>query len=378
MLCTPMASATEPPCKVSPQCHTPLPPTNLQPPTISGGLEPGQTLTALPGSWTNEPTAYRYQWQLCSPAWESCAGITGANTDTYTLSLSDVGSRITVSVGASNAGGTSGSVSSEATAIVVLNAAMFAVAHITPLGLPPSKPVPVDLRLGFTSKALHSSETPDLSQISLEISRSVTFQTAGLQSCPLAKLYSSAAHARRACAKSLVGDGTVISEVKLPGQAVAPINGHLLAFYNFESGASRILAQVTSETALPLTYVIPFEIAETRGAFGTDLIARKMRDIKGICRKFSKYYSCFEQPYAFKGIYGQISKFEISLHRQLIHTGKAESFVSAQCAVHGHLRRASFPLMKVSLDYQDAPSLSEIVAGRCEAPKGSGLRPPSS
>ena len=351
MLCASIASATEPPCKASPQCHAPPTPTNVQPPSISGGLEAGETVTALPGSWTNEPTAYSYQWEACWSPGKRCAVISEDNTDTYTLTESDVGSQINVSVGASNAGGGSGySVESAPTGIVVLNPTMLAVARITPLGLRLSKPVPIDLRLGFRSQALHSSATPDITQISLKISRSVSFQTAGLPSCPLAKLYSSAARARRICAKSLVGDGMVISEVKLPGQAVAPINGHLQAFYDLHSGTPRILAQVTSETALPLTYVIPFEISKTRGYFGTNLIAPKMRLIEGICIR-SKYYSCFEQPYAFKGIYGHISEFELSLRRHFTHAGKTNSFVSdANCTVHGHPRAGfTLPLEKVTL-----------------------------
>ena len=146
--------------------------------------------------------------------------------------------------------------------------------------------------------------------------------------------------------------------MKLPGQAVATIKGHLLAFYDLRSGTPRILAQVTSESALPLTYVIPFKISKTRGVFGTDLVAPKMREIEGICRR-SKYYSCFEQPYAFKGIYGRISKFEMSLFRKFINAGKTESFVSdPECAAHGH---RVFPLERQPWTTMQHPRLAKLL-----------------
>jgi sugar lactone lactonase YvrE len=43
------------------------PPSNTQPPGISGAGQEGQTLTANPGSWTGaEPISYTYQWERCS------------------------------------------------------------------------------------------------------------------------------------------------------------------------------------------------------------------------------------------------------------------------------------------------------------------------
>jgi hypothetical protein len=94
----------------------PLPPVNTAAPTVSGTTTQGQTLTASPGSWSNSPTRYAYQWFDCNGG--GCAAIAGATGQTYTLGAGDVGDSIIVQVSASNAGGTSAIAGSAATATV--------------------------------------------------------------------------------------------------------------------------------------------------------------------------------------------------------------------------------------------------------------------
>lgn len=240
---------------------------------------------------------------------------------------------------------------------------MSASGGTTPIKLPRSKPIPASLRLGFTSEALNSPAVPELTRIVLEISRNLHLQTAGLPSCPLADLYSTNTSARQTCAGSFVGHGSVTSEVTLPGQAPATVNGHLVAFYAFAQGQRRILAQVTSGDPLPLTYVIPFQIAKAHGAFGTSLVVPQMRHIAGICAR--GHPNCFAQPYTLKGVYGHISNFEMSLHRIFAHTGKRGSFVSARCPVPGKRPEANFPLAQTSLHYAGGNSLTAAVNGKC-------------
>jgi hypothetical protein len=186
----------------------------------------------------------------------------------------------------------------------------------------------------------------------------------GLPSCPLSRLYSSAASARQICAASLIGQGSAVSEVALPGQAAVPINGRLLAFYSHDADTPRILAQVTSEAPLALTYVIPFEIAKSYGTFATSLVVRKMRNIRGKCRR--GHHNCFAQPYTFKGVYGHISKLELSLNRPFTHAGKKENFASAYCPARSNLPGARFPLEKVTLGYSEGPALSRVARQACE------------
>ena len=74
-------------------------PVNTSPPTISGTAELAATLTATPGSWSNSPTSYTYQWKRNGGA------IGGATASTYALQAADLGTTITVTVTAANASG---------------------------------------------------------------------------------------------------------------------------------------------------------------------------------------------------------------------------------------------------------------------------------
>jgi hypothetical protein len=235
------------------------------------------------------------------------------------------------------------------------------VGETVPTKLPRSQPFPITLRMGFTYEALNNQTAPELNAISFEVSRNVTMQTAGLPSCPINKLYSSAARARRICAGSLVGHGTVTSEVALPNQVTAPVKRQLLAFYDDVKGQPYILAQVTSGPgAVPLTYVLPFRIENVHRTFGKRLFAY-MPQVRGKIRK---------DPYQLKGGYGQISEFEIFLRHLFTQGGTRESFLSADCPAPGGQSGADFPLMKLALGYgsifgASRGSLSGVVTRPC-------------
>jgi hypothetical protein len=233
---------------------------------------------------------------------------------------------------------------------------------IVPAKLPRSQPVPATVRIGFTSEARDSTETPELTSIAFYISPSVTFRTAGLPSCPIARLLSSYGNARQTCARSLVGHGSVVSEVTLPGRAPITIHGHLLAFYDEEvlGNGSRpyILAQVTSGGEEPLTYVIPFRFERRAPELGTRLIVRQMRRVLG--------KPAYGGAYRFSGIYGHISSFKLSLHRLFTRDRKHESFVSADCPRSKHPREAPLiPSLEWSFTYAGGAHPFAIGNWRC-------------
>ena len=85
-------------------------------PTISGVAQQGQSLSVSTGMWTNAPTSFGYAWSRCT---QSCVPIGGAATSSYVLVAGDVGSTITATVVASNAGGSSAPATSTPTGTVI-------------------------------------------------------------------------------------------------------------------------------------------------------------------------------------------------------------------------------------------------------------------
>jgi hypothetical protein len=94
-----------------------LVPAALAAPTVSGTPQQGQTLTASPGTWSNAPATYAYQWQSCDAAGATCVDIAGATASTYAVQPGDVGKTLRVEVTATNGQGAT-QVPSAATAAV--------------------------------------------------------------------------------------------------------------------------------------------------------------------------------------------------------------------------------------------------------------------
>ncbi len=97
----------------------PLAPVNTAPPTVTGVVQRGQTLTATTGAWTNGPTEFFGQWRRCNTSGGACVDIADANAGVYTLVAADVGFTIRFAITATNAGGSTAA-GSAATAVVVV------------------------------------------------------------------------------------------------------------------------------------------------------------------------------------------------------------------------------------------------------------------
>jgi hypothetical protein len=88
-------------------------------PAISGSVQVGQPLTALPGTWTDSPTSYLYQWRRCTTAEStSCAPIAGADQAQYTATSDDLGHRLRLRVTGVNSRGPGQSVNTGATGVL--------------------------------------------------------------------------------------------------------------------------------------------------------------------------------------------------------------------------------------------------------------------
>ena len=80
-------------------------PVNTALPAISGSTMAGSTLTTSNGTWTGSPTGYSYQWK------RNGTNISGATSSSYLLVTADLTAMISVTVTATNAGGSTSATS---------------------------------------------------------------------------------------------------------------------------------------------------------------------------------------------------------------------------------------------------------------------------
>ena len=78
-------------------------PSNTALPSITGNTEDGKTLTADKGTWTGTtPISYSYQWRRCDTAGANCVDIAAATGSSYVAASTDIGSKLRVTVTATN------------------------------------------------------------------------------------------------------------------------------------------------------------------------------------------------------------------------------------------------------------------------------------
>jgi hypothetical protein len=111
------ATSPAPPGTPAPPAPVGSAPRNTGLPALRGRATEGNSLSVSNGSWSNSPTSFAYQWQLCKRG--VCADISGATKSSYKLSSADVGDVLDAVVAAKN---TSGSASATSAASPVITA----------------------------------------------------------------------------------------------------------------------------------------------------------------------------------------------------------------------------------------------------------------
>ena len=80
-------------------------PANTKQPDPSGKAEDGQNVTVDPGTWSGQkPIAFSYQWQSCNAA-GVCTDIAGATSQSFTVTSTQVGSKLRAMITATNSAG---------------------------------------------------------------------------------------------------------------------------------------------------------------------------------------------------------------------------------------------------------------------------------
>src|SRR5712692_7629535 len=117
-------------CSAVPGCTTATSasPVNTVAPVVVSTAQFGHQVGAWTGKWTGSPTSFSYQWSRCDSSGANCTPIVGATRSTYAvLANADVGSRLKVSVTASNSLGTAAMSSAASPAVQAAAASSWSV-----------------------------------------------------------------------------------------------------------------------------------------------------------------------------------------------------------------------------------------------------------
>jgi hypothetical protein len=110
------------------------PPVNQLPPVIPGVPQVGKMLTATPGTWTESPTSFVFEWLRCTSAGTGCSSIAGAHSSAYAPDQEDLGNTLRVSVIAVNAAGESAPALSAPSEVVTSSAEVSHLEYVFTAG----------------------------------------------------------------------------------------------------------------------------------------------------------------------------------------------------------------------------------------------------
>ena len=216
--------------------------------------------------------------------------------------------------------------------------------EIFPSRLPRTSRAPIQVLMEAGITTVHKTAPSELKEILLDINRHGVLQTKGLPTCSLSELEAvSRETALNVCGRALIGHGNVSTHIKLPSQEPFASNGLLEAFNARLGGHQAILAQVTSEAPLPLTFVIRFEVKKGHGEFGTDLDGTVPAIASG---------------------YGEITGIDLSLQRNYTLHGHRMSVLSANCPAPKGFTSLGFAFAKTSFLFAGNPKPASITLER--------------
>ncbi len=93
-------------------------PQNVVEPSIGGAPLVGRTLTADRGQWSGGTLTFEYAWLRCNASGDGCTPISGATSQTYTVTSADLGSTLRVRVTGKNTDGQTDKDSNQTSVVV--------------------------------------------------------------------------------------------------------------------------------------------------------------------------------------------------------------------------------------------------------------------
>lgn len=173
----------------------PKPPTPLTAPTLTGEPTAGHLLSVSPGSWSQEPAEITYQWQRCESNGSGCTNISGASTQTYFMSVADVGHRLRVVVTASDIAGSEAATSATSEPVSGPSAAPVPTQSETPSPAAQALAIDMTWRFAWTTA---STAVRQLAAQGVPVGTRVEIACRG-RGCPFAHIDFTASTTVRAC-----------------------------------------------------------------------------------------------------------------------------------------------------------------------------------
>lgn len=217
--------------------------------------------------------------------------------------------------------------------------------RLRPTTLPRRGSTPIQVRLGGRIGLVGPGTLPRLTKLTIELNRHGHLDMRGLPSCRLLDIRpSTTREAMAKCGPALVGEGSFSANVKFPEQSPFPSDGKILAFNGRYRGRPAILAHIYGTQPLPTSYVLPFTIGRSSGAYGTVLEA--------------------EFPEV-TGEWGYVTGLEMDLHRRFGYRGKTRGYLNAGCPAPKGLTLAPFPLARTSFEFDNGLTISTTLNRTC-------------
>jgi hypothetical protein len=219
--------------------------------------------------------------------------------------------------------------------------------ELTPHLLPRSGSAPVSVTVGAKISATAGPVPPRLRRISIAINRYGHLTPGGLPVCRVEQIQPATTKgALEACRRSLVGEGSFSANVLLPEQAPFPSYGKVYAYNGTYNGGPAILAHVYGTEPAPTSYTLPFQVARTKGTYGT-LLSASLPQVTSE--------------------WGYVTGLSLTLDRTFSFRGERRGYVSASCPAPTGFALATFPLAHSTFAFTGGVRLSATLSRSCRA-----------
>jgi hypothetical protein len=220
---------------------------------------------------------------------------------------------------------------------------------LRPTVLPRRGVAPIQIKLGGEIGLVGTGTLPRLTKLTIELNRHGHLDVHGLPRCRIRDIRpSTTREALNKCGAALVGEGSFSANVKLPEQSPFPSKGKVLAFNGRYRGRPAILAHIYGTKPLPISYVLPFTVGRSSGAYGTMLETE------------------FPQV---TGEWGYVTGIEMNLHRRFAYRGRTHGYLSAGCPAPKGLTLVPFTLVRTSFEFDSGLTISTTLNRTCRVRK---------